>query len=178
MLSARVAGDHVGERVAGAVDGGAAGQRQVLDVRRQREGHRALHQIGAAAGRLDDAVADVVHHVGVVAGAAGQRIGAGAAVERVVIGAAIERVVAGAAIECVVAGAADERVDAGTGGDDIVAVAAVDQRPNSLRAPEMSIVSAPFVTYTLVIDTMPVPLAPPESATVYWKLAGPAAPAV
>ena len=34
--------------VAGAVGAGAAGQRQVLDIRGEREADRALHRVGAA----------------------------------------------------------------------------------------------------------------------------------
>ena len=36
MLLPRVAGEHVGERVAGAVDRAGAGQRQVLDIGAER----------------------------------------------------------------------------------------------------------------------------------------------
>ena len=72
------------ERVAGAVDVAAAGQRQVLDIGAERVADRRLHRVGAFAERLGHHVAGVVDDVGVVAGAAAHRVGAGAAVERVV----------------------------------------------------------------------------------------------
>ena len=83
-----VAGDDVGIAVAGAVDVGAAGQGQVVDIGAEREADRRLHRVGAFVERLGHHVADVVDHVGVVAGAADQRVRASAAVERVVAVAA------------------------------------------------------------------------------------------
>jgi hypothetical protein len=99
----RVAGDDVGERVAGAVDVGAAGQGQVLDIGAERVADRRLHRVGAAAhgGGFRHHVAGVVDHVGVVAVAADQRVGADAAVEGVVAA------VAGDDVGVAVAGAVD-----------------------------------------------------------------------
>ncbi len=102
---AGVSDDGIGQRVAGGVDRRRAEQGQVLDVseRRQGEGDRALHQIGAAARGLDDDIADRVDDEGVVAGPADHNVVAGAAVEDVVAGAALQLVVAGAAIQDIVA---------------------------------------------------------------------------
>src|SRR4029453_14843119 len=83
-----VAGQGVGQVVAGAVDRVEAGQGQILDVRGETEGDRALHQVGAAAGDgLEDDVERIVDDIGVVAEAAVHRVGAGLAVENV--GAAV-----------------------------------------------------------------------------------------
>src|SRR6478672_5291070 len=83
---AAVAGDDVGERVAGA------GERQVLDIVRQRVvGERRQDRVVALVGVLRHHVADVVDDIGVVAKAAGHRVGAGAAVEPVVAAVARER---------------------------------------------------------------------------------------
>ena len=96
---AAVAGDDVGVAVAGAVDVGAAGQGQVVDVGAEREAHRRLHQVGAFAGIFGHHVAGVVDQIGVVAGTALHGVGARAAVEDVVAAAADERVGAGCADE-------------------------------------------------------------------------------
>ena len=85
---AAVAGDDVGERIAGAVDVGAAGQGQVLDIGAERVGDRRLHRVGALVERLRHHVAGIVDDVGVVAGAADHRVGAGPAVKRVIARAA------------------------------------------------------------------------------------------
>ena len=98
---AGIAGDDVGVGVAGAVDVGAAGQGQVLDIGAERVGDRRLHRVGALVERFRRHVAGVVDNVGVVTGAADQRVGAGAAVERVVAG------VAGDDVGVAVAGAVD-----------------------------------------------------------------------
>src|SRR6185436_11746789 len=58
---ARVAGDRVVERVAGAIDVAAAGQGQILDLlAAQAEGDRTADQIDASVGSLDHGVADIV----------------------------------------------------------------------------------------------------------------------
>ena len=67
---AGIAGERVGERVAGGVDGGRAGQGQVLDVGAERVADAALDRVGALPGELGDHVAGRVDHVGVVAGTA------------------------------------------------------------------------------------------------------------
>ncbi|CAF0856079.1 unnamed protein product [Rotaria sp. Silwood1] len=85
---AGVAGEAVGQLVAGAVDIGAARQHQVLDVGAERERDAAAHGIRALAGCLGDGVTGVVDDVDVVAGAAGHRVGTRAAVEGVVAGIA------------------------------------------------------------------------------------------
>src|SRR5262249_33216466 len=102
----------------GAVDGVAAGERQVLEVGvGEDEADRALDRVDAAAGDLDDEIAAVVDDIGVVALAALQRVGAGAAVEDV--GAVVADQVVGAGI----AGGVERRragerhmLDAGEGG--------------------------------------------------------------
>ena len=96
---AAVAGQRVGEVVAGAIDRGVAGQDQVLDVGAELVRRRRLHQIGAAAGRLDDEVVRLIDHIGIVAQPARHRVGARAAVEQVVARIArqgVAKLVAGA----------------------------------------------------------------------------------
>jgi hypothetical protein len=78
-----VADQHVVQRVPGAVDRRGAGQREVLDIRGQREGDRRLHAVGAFADVLGDRVAGVVDDVAVVAGTADHRVRTAPAVERV-----------------------------------------------------------------------------------------------
>ena len=95
-IVAAVAAKDVGEGIAGAVDGIAAGQRKVLDVRRQRVADGGVHPVGPLAGVLDDDVAKVVDHENVVTRAADHRIRTRAAIDRVVAGVAGDRVV-----ECV-----------------------------------------------------------------------------
>ena len=110
---AGVAGDHVVQVVARAVDRGRARQHQPLDVGHEHEADRRLHRVGAGTGSLEHVVGVAGHHVGVVARAAGQVVGAGAADEAVVAGAAEQGVVAAAARERVVALAAQQHgVDA------------------------------------------------------------------
>ena len=127
---AAVAGDDVGKLVAGAVDVGAAGQRQVLDIGAERVADRRLHRVGAAAhgGGFRHHVAGIVDHVDVVAVAAQERVGACAAIERVVAG------VAGDDVGEPVAGA----VDVGAAGQgqvlDIGAERVGDRGGNSISA--------------------------------------------
>ena len=88
-------------RVAGAVDVGAAGQGQVLDIGAERVADRRLYRVGARVERLRDHVAGVIDHVGVVAEAADHGVGADAAVEHVVAA------VAGDDVGVAIAGAVD-----------------------------------------------------------------------
>ena len=88
-----VAGHHIVEGIAGAIDRRCPGQGQVLDVRTQGVGHRRLHRIGAFIGILGDQIADVVHHIGVVTQAARQRVSASPTIEYVVAGIAGHHVV-------------------------------------------------------------------------------------
>ena len=60
---AGVAGERVGERVAGGVDGARAGQGQVLDIGAERVADAALHGVGALAGGLGDHVAGGIDHI-------------------------------------------------------------------------------------------------------------------
>ena len=105
-----VAGNRVVEAVAGAVDGGLAGQDQVFHMIRKGVADGAENRVRAFAGVLGHHVGGVVHHVGVVAVAAGHGVVAGAAVERVVAVPAVQRVVADAAEKGIVAVAAFQRV--------------------------------------------------------------------
>ena len=77
-VAAGIAGNDVGVAVAGAVDVGAAGQGQVLDIGAERVADRRLHRVGAGAhgGGFRHHVAGVVDDIGVVAVAAGQGVGA------------------------------------------------------------------------------------------------------
>ena len=97
-------------RIAGAVEVGGAGERQVLDIGAERIGDRGQHRVGALAGVLDHHVADIVDHVGVVAEPARHGVGAGAAVEDVVAGVAGEAVGQGIAGAVEVGGAGERQV--------------------------------------------------------------------
>ena len=92
QVVAAVAGERVGVGVAVALQVGAAGQRQVFDVRRQPEVRARKHRVVAFAGILEHEVAGVVDEEHIVAGAADHGVGAGAAVQLVVAGIAVERV--------------------------------------------------------------------------------------
>ena len=97
-----VAGDGVGEAVAGAVDiAGAGGERQVLDIGAERVADRGDDGVGAGVGGFRDHVAGIVDIVGVVAEAAGHAVGTGATVDDVVA------FVAGDGVGEAVAGAVD-----------------------------------------------------------------------
>ena len=81
----------------------AAGQRQVLDIRAQREIDARLDRVGPLAGRFRDLIAEIVDDVGVVAVAAEQAVGAAGAVQGIGGG------VAGDDVAQPIAGAADRR---------------------------------------------------------------------
>ena len=88
-IVAGVAGQDVGQAIAGAVDVGGARQRQVLDgLPAEAEAHRALNRVGALACGLDDDVAGIVDPVGVVARTADHPVVFGTAVEDIVAGIA------------------------------------------------------------------------------------------
>ena len=111
---AAVAGEAVVEPIAGAVDIAGAGQDQVLDLVLEVVADRAVDDVGAAAGRLDDDVEAVVDEIGIVAAAADHGVAAGAAVEDVgarIAGEDVGEAVAGA-VEVAGAGE-DEPLDLG-----------------------------------------------------------------
>ena len=112
MLSPALPVRLLAQGIAGAVEVGGAGERQVLEIGAERIGDRGQHRVGALAGVLDHHVADIVDHVGVVAEPARHGVGAGAAVEDVVAG------IAGEAVGQGIAGA----VDVGISGQDEVQV--------------------------------------------------------
>src|SRR5262249_32648237 len=85
-------GDLVGKIVALAPDVG--GERQILDVVRERVGDRGIDLVGSLARILDDDVAEAVDDIGVVARAAGRLVVAALAVEGVGGGVADEEVLA------------------------------------------------------------------------------------
>jgi hypothetical protein len=92
---AGVASQVVAQRVAGSVDIGGAGQRDVVsELAHQAEAHRASDCVRAGIACFDHLVAGIVHDVDVIAGAALHDVGAGAAVQGVLIGVA-EKVPAG-----------------------------------------------------------------------------------
>ena len=88
-----VAGDDVGQAIAGAVDGGSARQGQVFQVGAQCVGHRTHDQICTLVDVLNNRVGDVVDHVGVVARATDQVVDAATAVQSVVACQALQGVV-------------------------------------------------------------------------------------
>ena len=89
-MFAAIAGEDVVERVAGTIDVGRPGQRQVLDAADgmdrvgKAEAHRGLNRVRAVATGLVDHVARIVDHIGVVARAAEHRVGTGTAIESIV----------------------------------------------------------------------------------------------
>ena len=85
MLAAPLPVRRLFKRVAGAVDGGGAGEHQVFQLAPKRVGDRRLHGVDFRRQRagFGDHVAGVVHDVGVVAQAAGHGVGSAAAVEDV-----------------------------------------------------------------------------------------------
>src|SRR5262249_38420771 len=89
------------ERIAGAVDGIATLQDEIVEVGAEREADRTLHRIVAAAlvvrQGLRDLVLGAVDDIEVVAGPAGHAVVAGIAVQRIVALAADQLVVAGIA---------------------------------------------------------------------------------
>src|SRR5207247_2744803 len=117
LVDAVVAGDLVGEGVAGAVDGEGAGQYQVFERSREREADGAVDRIDAAIGagqRVRHDVAGVVDEVNIVALAAVHVVGADAAIHGVVAVAAVERIAERAAGQTtgqrVIAATADQSV--------------------------------------------------------------------
>jgi hypothetical protein len=120
-----MAGEGVGERVAGDIDGEAIARRGdagLFDVRRQRvaggAGEGDPDEIEAFANGFRDDVAGDVDLVLVVAAAADERVAAGAADQRVVAGEAAEDVGGGVAGEAVVEFVAgDVDGDSRAGGD-------------------------------------------------------------
>jgi hypothetical protein len=79
-----VTSEIVVQRVAGAIDRSQTGQREILDIGTETVAHGALHAVGALVHLLDHAVAGVVHEIGIVAGAADQRIDTETAVQDIV----------------------------------------------------------------------------------------------
>ena len=115
-IVAGVAGDDVGERIAGSVDGGCAGEGQVLDNTlgmdciREAEGDRGLDRVGSIAIGLVGDVARIVDHIGVIAGTAHHRIGACTTIQRVIAAETGEHVgtrIAGDDVIEVIAGPCD-----------------------------------------------------------------------
>src|SRR5262249_36483702 len=92
IIGAGIADEDVAEGVAGGIDVGRAGQRQVLKVGAEGVADRTLDRVVAGVGVLGDDVTGVVDDVGGVAEAADQLVGACATVENVVAGIAGERV--------------------------------------------------------------------------------------
>ena len=115
-IGAGIAGDEVGEIVAGAVDVGRAGKRQVLDralgVDRigKTEPDRQLNRVGAAAAALIDNVGNIIDNVKIVADVAVHIVGTKAAVDGVVAIAGKDDIVAAAALEHIGASIAGDQV--------------------------------------------------------------------
>ena len=88
-----VASEDIGLGVAGAGKGGAS-EGEVLQVGGEHVVHRAGHRVDAGGSGLHDHIQGGIHNVGIVTGAADQRIDAGPAVKGVVAQTAIEGVTA------------------------------------------------------------------------------------
>ena len=99
----RVAGQHVGEGVAGAADGQRTGEQEIFDVGRQGVCHARLNGIVTLSSPLRDDIAGVVDDVEFVAAPASERVGTGTAIEAIRRGGAVDDVGQG------VAGAVDGR---------------------------------------------------------------------
>ena len=125
-VGAGIAVDEVVEHVAAAVDVGAAGQGQVLDVVGQRVSDACLRQVGARVELFGDDVAVVIDHIGVVARAAVHLVGPQAAVQRVVAGFAKQLIIAQFSMQDVVAVTAVGEVVAGAGKDRVRARPRID----------------------------------------------------
>ena len=76
LVGARVADDQVVEVVAAAIEVGTAAEFQVFDVGAQGQGDGGLDAVAALLTQLGYHIAQVVHHVAVVACATGQGVGA------------------------------------------------------------------------------------------------------
>ena len=94
-----VAGQEVVQDVASAVDGVAAGEREVLDLGSQRRGEAGQHRVYAGACGFHHHIARIVHQVTVVTQATGQAVCADAPIQRVVSVATGQGVVACAALQ-------------------------------------------------------------------------------
>ncbi len=97
FVIAAIADDDVIGGIARAVDIGAAGQGQILELGDKRMRYRAQHRIGAFARVLDDEESGGVEDIGVVAFAACQLVAAAGAIERIIAVIADDRIVAGIA---------------------------------------------------------------------------------
>ena len=112
-----IAGQGVGQFVAGEVHGGSAEQQGVFDIGRQAVADRGLDQIAAFVGQFDDFVTDVVDDVDIVVRATAEAVRPETAVQPVIAGATlqdIDRCVADQGVVPVVADHA-EGPDAGDG---------------------------------------------------------------
>lgn len=105
-----IADDRIVEAVAGAVDRARPRQGQVLDIGAQCIAHRCLHQIGAFAGGFRHHVPGSIHHIGVVAETAVQRVVAEAAIQDVVASTTAQAVVAKVTVNQVPLPIANNRV--------------------------------------------------------------------
>ena len=110
-IGCAVAAEYVVQGIAGGVDGGGAGQRDVLYVGTQGVVHAGLHQVSTSIQVFGNYIAHVVHHIGVVAQATNHGVRTGAPVEHVVTRVASQHVV------CRVASAVD---GGGTGKGEVL----------------------------------------------------------
>jgi hypothetical protein len=102
-VCAGVSVQRVGGGIAGAVDGPASRQGEVIQGRIKGEAHRALHQVCPGPDCLDDAVGQAVNDIGVIADPAHQCVVPGSSVQEIVPVATIKAVVSSTAIDVVVA---------------------------------------------------------------------------
>ena len=94
-----VTAQSIGEFVAGSVDGGTAVQSQAFEIGAQCPVDSAVDGIAAFTKKLDDAVAQVIDGIDVVAQAADQRVGPEPTIQCVVAGQTQQGIVAGIATQ-------------------------------------------------------------------------------
>ena len=143
IRTGRVAGNRVVEIVAGAGEIARAGKDDVFDIGEIQRGkaehvERGGDRVDAFIGVFDDGVGRRGDDIGVVAGAAGQRIGPDPAIEAVGTGASEQRIIAAEADQCVVTIIADKRVGTGIAHKAVIVLGADDrfdvaQRVNIFR---------------------------------------------
>ena len=97
-----VAGEHIVQRIAGAVDGICASQGQVFNMGAQRVTGAGLNQINAFVGRFHHNIRRVIHNVGVVARTTDQCVNPEATNQSIRTCTPIQNIVARVSKQCVI----------------------------------------------------------------------------